>query len=107
MEQDIKVAILLKALAFAPRVWREAMIEDLNNSLAQGFELCTMRSYALREYNYPVTPFMEYDRDVYFFAKVEGKDFLDNDLLVTDFGEMVARSWGGRIVEAEFKAPLW
>ena len=44
MEQDIRVAILLKALAFAPRVWREAMIEDLNTSLNLGFELCTMRS---------------------------------------------------------------
>lgn len=107
MEQDIKVAILLRALAFAPKVWREAMIEDLNNSLDQGFELCTMRGYVLRENNYLVTPFMEYDREVYFFAKVEGKDFQDNDLMITDFGERVARSWSGHISETDFNDPLW
>ena len=107
MEQDVKVVILLKALALAPKVWREAMIEDLNNSLDSGFELCTMYSYAFRENNYPVTPFMEYDRDVYFFAKVEGKDFQDNDLLITDFGEKVARRWSGSIIKADFDDPLW
>lgn len=54
-----------------------------------------------------MTPFMEYDKDVYFFARVEGKDFQDNDILVTDFGERVARSWGGRVIMADFNDPLW
>lgn len=102
-----KVAALIEALNNAPACWREEMIEDFNNSLDQGFELCIMRSYAFRENNYPVTPFMEYDREVYFFAKVEGKDFQDNDLLVTDFGERIARSWSGRIIKADFNDPLW
>ena len=54
-----------------------------------------------------MTPFMEYDKDVYFFAKVEGKDFQDNDLLITDFGEKVARRWSGSIIKADFDDPLW
>ena len=102
-----KVAVLVKTLNNAPACWREEMIEDLTTTVNNGFELCAMMSYTFRDRGYPVTPFMEYDREVYFFAKVEGKDFQDNDILVTDFGERVARSWGGRIIEADFNDPLW
>lgn len=102
-----KVATLIKALNNAPACWREEMIEDFTATIDNGFELYSMMSFTFRDGKYPVTPFMEYDREVYFFAKVEGKDFQDNDILVTDFGERVARSWGGRIIKADFNDPLW
>ena len=83
------------------------MMEDLATKLDSGYKLYEMREWDFLEQNRLVTPFMMYDEDVYFFAKPEGKDFADNDILVTDFGEKVAHTMYGRILLPNFDDPLW
>lgn len=101
------VAKLVKSLSYAPQAWREEMMEDLTAKLEGGYKLYEMREWAFLEQKRPVTPFMMYDRDVYFFAKPEGKDFADNDILVTDFDEKVAHTMYGRILPLNLDDPLW
>lgn len=101
------VAKLVKSLSYAHQAWREEMMEDLTLKLKCGYKLYEMREWAFLEQKRPVTPFMMYDRDVYFFAKPEGKDFADNDILITDFGERIAHSLYGRILPLSLDDPLW
>ena len=101
------VAKLVKSLSHAPQAWREEMLGDLNFKLKLGYKLYEIREWAFIEQGRPVTPFMMYDRDVYFFAKQEGKDFAGNDVLLTDFGEKIASTLYGRIVPLSIDDPLW
>ena len=82
-------------------------MEDLTLKLKCGYKLYEMSQWAFLEQKRPVTPFMMYDRDIYFFAKPEGKDFADNDILLTDFGEKIAHTLYGRIVPLSLDDPLW
>lgn len=101
------VAKLVKSLSYTHQAWREEMMEDLTLKLKCGYKLYEMREWDFLEQKRPVTPFMMYDRDVYFFAKPEGKDFADNDILITDFGERIAHSHYGRILPLSLDDPLW
>ena len=101
------VAKLTKALAHVHKAWREEMLEDLNLKIKYGYKLYEISEWALREQKLPVTPYMVYARDAYFFARPEGKDFSGNDILVTDFGEKVVCSLNGTVLPLDLDDPLW